>query len=157
MYLSKTNQEQYSHRNTHKQKQLASIDMHKNLPPPYILLFRICALQRGCFYLYHLHLFPNEVSQECNEPKMSVPISCCKSEIWNPLYETSERLSAKLVTVDLTNPSQKFHQRIQYEKIGGVDFEFMWNLLSPKKECVFTVMCKYEPPEKYQSASLSNH
>lgn len=49
---------------------------------------------------------PNEVSQECNEPKKSVPISCCKSEIWNPLHETSERLSAKLVWVDLTNPRQ---------------------------------------------------
>lgn len=57
MHLSKTNQEQYGHRNTQAKTTaflfemclLAGIYMHKN--PPYILLFIICALQRGCVHI----------------------------------------------------------------------------------------------------------
>ena len=82
---------------------------------------------------------PHEVPQECNGSKKTLPNFRCKSEIWNPLHETSKR-PANLCLVDLTNPRNNFTKWSQMKDLKSS----FWIHVEPAltKKDVFLPWCQ---------------
>ena len=98
--------------------------LHAQEPPPYILLFIICALQRGCF------CYITSICSQWSFPRM-LPNFHCRSEIWNPLHKTSAK-TGETCLVDLKHPRNNFTK-------GSWRSRF-WIHVEPsltKKKCVF--------------------